>query len=42
MSGPSGIHPVSGQAPGSKSRPSRILVVEDMPALQAHVAETLT
>jgi CheY-like chemotaxis protein/anti-sigma regulatory factor (Ser/Thr protein kinase) len=42
MSGPSTILPVPGASTANKSQPSRILVVEDMPALQAHVAETLS
>jgi CheY-like chemotaxis protein/anti-sigma regulatory factor (Ser/Thr protein kinase) len=42
MSGPSSSLPSAGSATGQGARQSRILVVEDMPALQAHVAETLT
>jgi CheY-like chemotaxis protein/anti-sigma regulatory factor (Ser/Thr protein kinase) len=42
MNGPSSILPNAGPAASRSTRPSRILVVEDMPALQAHVAETLT
>src|SRR5258708_28559 len=30
-----------GAFPGNQAEPQRILVVEDMPALQAHIAETL-